>query len=44
MGKAIARKSHKALAQECFDSPAIRKQILNKLGTIVRRELKKMCS
>ena len=44
MGKAVARKSHQSLAKECLKSPETRKYVLIQLGTILRRELKTMCS
>lgn len=44
MGKSLARKSDTAIALECLRSPEIRVQLLKKLGVILRKELKVMCS
>ena len=44
MGKSIARRSNKALADECMKSDSIRKYILQRLGVLLRYELKTMCS
>ena len=44
MGKAVARKSYKAVAEECWKSPDVRRYIMCQLGTLLRQELKKLCS
>ena len=44
IGKSIARKSNKAVAEECMKSEGIRKYILQHLGVLLRRELKTVCS
>ena len=44
MGKAVARKNHRTVAEECWKSPNISKHVMHKLGTMLRQELKMMCS
>jgi hypothetical protein len=44
VGKAIARGSKKALAEECFKDPVIKKYMMAKLGKVFRSELGAMCS
>ena len=44
LGRAVARRSHKKIAYECFDDPAIRKHILRRIGQKIRKELINMSS
>ena len=44
LGRAVARRSHKKIAYECFDDPAIRKHILRRIGQEIRKELINMSS
>ena len=44
MGKAVARKSHRTVAEECWKSPNISKHVMHRLGTMLRQELKMRCS
>ena len=42
IGKAVARSSKKAIAQECFKDPVTTKYVLDHLCGIIRREMKTM--
>ena len=44
MSKAIARRSKKSLVDHCFNEPATFKYLKKKIGTILRSEIKMMCS
>lgn len=44
MSKAIARGSKKSLVDHCFNEPATFKYLKKKIGTIIRCEIKTMCS
>ena len=44
MGKAVARKSHRTVAEEYWKSPNISKYLMHQLGTMLCQELKMMCS
>ncbi len=44
IGKAVARKSFKSIARECFKLPQTHKYILQHLGVLLRKEIKYMCS
>ena len=44
LGKAVARKSNKSIAEECMKSQEVRKYVIIQLCVLLRRELKTLCS
>jgi len=44
MGKSVARGSKKSLIRHCFNDPIARSHMLNKIGQVLRHEIKVMCS
>lgn len=44
IGKAVARGSKKAMVEECFKDPVMKKYLVETVGRIVRSELIAMCS
>ena len=44
LGKLVARGSRISIANEYFEDPELRKLIVSKVGTIICKELKTMCS
>lgn len=40
----MARRSNRTVASECWENPNIRIHLLSKMGTVLRRELKELCS
>ena len=44
LGKAVARKSNKSIAEECMKSQEVRKYVIIQLGVLLRHELKNLCS
>ena len=44
LGKAVARRSKKAIAAECMKDQAVQKHIVKLVGKMVHREIKKFCS
>ena len=44
MAKALARGSYKKLVNQCFKDAEIREWIIKKMGYILKKELKNMCS
>ena len=44
LGKAVARGSRYAIADECLSQPLTQKYVLKKIGVLVGKELRNMCS
>lgn len=44
VGKAIARGSKKAVVEECFKDPVVKKHLMAKVGRVIHSELSAMCS
>ena len=44
LGKAVARRSKKAIAAECMKDQAVQKHIVKLVGKMVHSEIKKFCS
>ena len=44
LGKAVARRSKKAIAAECMKDHTVKKHILKSVGKLVHGEIKKFCS
>ena len=44
LGKAVARRSKRAIAAECMKDHAVQKHILKLVGKMVHAEIKKFCS